>query len=80
LWASALHPESLCVASKFHEFVATEFPIAIFVKTHRHVDKVFGTGPIHPRPKSAWAFGATRATKATRWALRPWTIGGLSKT
>jgi hypothetical protein len=61
-----LHPHALCFASPFHQFIAIEFSIAIFIETHRHVDEVFGAGTIHTWSWSwAWA-----------WA---WAIGGLCK-
>ena len=79
MWASwwTLHTESLGFASHFHQFIAIEFPIAVFVKAHGHVDKVLGARPIHSGGKTTRATGATGAT----WrALRARAIGGLSKT
>jgi hypothetical protein len=76
----------LSLASKFHQFIATELSIPVFVKAHGHVDKVFGARPIHPRPKAAGttrttrAIRTTRATWATGGALRAWAIRRLSKT
>jgi len=82
LWASwwTLHAESLGFASHFHQFIAIEFTIAVFVKAHGHVDKVLGARPIHPRPKAAWTTRSAGTTKTTWGALGARAIGGLSKT
>ena len=69
LKAAPLESASLGFASHFHEFIAIEFPIAIFIVSHRHVDEVFGARAIHSgtRTWSTWPPGRPLGSRSIGW-------------
>jgi hypothetical protein len=50
--------------SHFHQFIATKFPVSIFVKLHRHLNEIFRRMHRRMRGWAAWS------TLASRW----WTV------